>query len=217
MLFRKKDEGAWQSISDLMTGLMVVFLFISLGLICDVQNTRSEYVQTKQKIYNSLNEEFKPEELAKWGTHINPDTLTVSFSEPSVYFGENSSDVNDHFKTVLNDFFPRYVRVLQQYSDEIVEVRIEGNASKDFMGDPNSPSAYFYNMNLSQQRAFNVLTYVYSIPSSENFRPWLRDKLRANGASYSNAVSDASASRCVTISIHRNAESVLESLNEGKS
>ena len=103
---------------------------------------------------------------------------------------------------------------MQKYSDHIVEVRIEGNASLEWNGDVNSPEAYFYNMKLSQDRAFNVLTYVYTINSAAKYRPWLKDKLRANGASYSKANANNNASRCVEISIRRDAEKELNKLYE---
>lgn len=67
-------------------------------------------------------------------------------------------------------------------------------------------------MKLSQDRAFNVLQHVYGIQAVANDRPWLQEKLRANGASYSKANEDSAASRCVEFSIRRNAERDLEEL-----
>ena len=67
-------------------------------------------------------------------------------------------------------------------------------------------------MKLSQDRAFNVLQYVYAMPSVSLEREWLQEKLRANGASYRKANENDAASRCVEISIRRNAEKELESL-----
>ena len=66
-------------------------------------------------------------------------------------------------------------------------------------------------MYLSQSRAFNVLTYCYSV-TPEQYRVWLKSKLRANGASSSNAVEDEAASRCVVISIVRNADEVVQKI-----
>lgn len=95
---------------------------------------------------------------------------------------------------------------MEKYSDDIVEVRIESNASLEYNGDVNSNAAYFYNMKLSQERAFNVLQYVFSLGAMQEKRQWMIDKLRANGASYSKASAQDAAARCVEISIHRNAE-----------
>lgn len=214
MVFRDREDSQWESISDLMTGLMVIFLFVCLGFLYQLNQNKMDYNLVKDQIYADLNEEFKPDEIARWGTRIDKDNLTVTFIEPSVFFASGSSQVNPHFQQVLNDFFPRYIKVLQKYSDHIVEVRIEGNASLEWNGDVNSPEAYFYNMKLSQDRAFNVLTYVYTINSAAKYRPWLKDKLRANGASYSKANANNNASRCVEISIRRDAEKELNKLYE---
>lgn len=213
MLNRKKPENHWQSISDLMTGLMIIFLFICLSFIYQLNQVKEKYNMERVEIYDELNKEFKPEEIARWGARIDENTLTVSFIEPSIFFATGSSAVTYDFQQVLNDFFPRYIRVLKKYSNSIVEIRIEGNASKEWNGgDPNSKEAYYYNMKLSQDRAFNVLQYVYGIPAVTDDRLWLQEKLRANGASYSKADQNAAASRCVEISIRRNAERDLENL-----
>ena len=150
--------------------------------------------------------------MAKWGARIDENTLTVSFIEPSIFFANDSAVVNYNFQQILNDFFPRYIDVLKRHSDSIVEVRIEGNASREWKGDPNSKEAYYFNMKMSQDRVFNVLQFVYGIQAVANDRPWLQEKLRANGASYSKANEDAASSRCVEFSIRRNAERDLEEL-----
>lgn len=212
MAGRRKQENHWQSISDLMTGLMVIFLFVCLGFIYQLEQTKLRYNYIRDSISQDLQDEFKPEEIARWGTRIDPQNLTVTFIEPSVFFDTNDATVNAHFQQVLEEFMPRYIAVLQKYSDDIVEVRIEGNASREWNGDPNSPEAYYYNMKLSQDRAFNVLQYVYSMGELRAYRPWLQDKLRANGASYSKANDNASASRCVEIYLRRNAEKEIEGL-----
>ncbi|MBR3621902.1 MAG: hypothetical protein IKN43_00940, partial [Selenomonadaceae bacterium] len=112
MIFRKHGESHWESISDLMTGLMVVFIFICLGFLYQLNQNQRNYNMLKDQIYEDLQKEFKPEEIARWGTNINPDTLTVSFVEPSVFFANNDAAVNAHFQQVLTEFFPRYVKAL---------------------------------------------------------------------------------------------------------
>lgn len=209
---KKKQENHWQSISDLMTGLMVIFLFVCLGFLYQLNQVRERYNMERVQIYEELNDEFKPEEIAKWGAQIDDKTLSVTFIEPSIFFSANSAKVNKEFQKVLDEFFPRYLKVLQRHGDSILEVRIEGNASREWNGDPDSAEAYYYNMKLSQDRAFNVLQYIYAMPEIDSEKKWLQDKLRANGASYSKANDNVAASRCVEISIRRNAEKELENL-----
>lgn len=216
MIFKKQSESIWTSISDLMTGLMVIFLFVCIGFLYQLKETVNEYDRVRNMIHQDLLKEFNPEDRARMGARIDED-LRVIFVAQEVFFDVGDSTVKPEFQNTLTEFFPRYVKVLEKYSDEIVEVRIEGNASREYNGDVNSNAAYFYNMKLSQERAFNVLQYVFSLNSMQEKRQWMVDKLRANGASYSKAdVSNANASRCVEISIHRNAEKELERINEDK-
>jgi len=213
MIFRKKTANIWESISDLMTGLMIVFLFVCIGFLYQLKDTVNKYEKVRNSIHQDLIKEFNPEDMARLGARIEED-LRVVFVAPSVFFSVGDNTVNQNFQNVLAEFFPRYVKVLEKYSDDIVEVRIEGNASLEYNGDINSNAAYFYNMKLSQERAFNVLQYVFSLGAMQEKRQWMIDKLRANGASYSKAsAQNAAAARCVEISIHRNAEKELESIN----
>lgn len=204
-----REESFWQSISDLMTGLMVVFVFVSLGFLYQINKVRNDYNSVKEQINIALVEEFKMENNVYRGIEIDPDTLKVVFREPSVYFEDDSYVVKPAFKELLKDFFPRYCKVLKRFDKNIQEIRIEGHASNTYNGDPNSVEAYYYNMDISQNRAFNVLKYCYSA-TPEEYQPWLKSKLRANGASFSNAVADEAASRCVVISIVRNADEVVQ-------
>lgn len=217
MIFRRDNDNIWQSISDVMTGLMVIFLFVCMGFLFQLKETVNRYDRVKNLIHQDLIDEFKPDEMARLGARFDEDELRVIFVSPTVFFAAGDSTVNPQFQTVLAEFFPRYFKVLEKYSDEIVEVRIEGNTSLEWSGDVNSNDAYFYNMKLSQDRAFNVLQYIFTLNTMQTpeKRQWLVDKLRANGASVSKADSrNANASRCVEISIRRNAEKELNRINE---
>lgn len=222
MLFKKNSDNIWTSISDLMTGLMIIFLFVCIGFLFDLKKQQDEieaiknqYEATRVKIYKDLIEEFKPEEMAGWGAQIDDAELRVIFIAPSVFFDVGSSVVKPSFQQVLTEFFPRYIKVLEKYSDDILEVRIEGNASIEEGENINSNPDYFRNMQLSQARAFNVLQYVFSLGAVQEKRQWMIDKLRANGASFSKAtIEKADVSRCVEISIRRNAEKAVRDIEK---
>ena len=217
MIFKKNDGTIWQSISDMMTGLMMIFLFVCMDFLFQMKETAARYEEIKNQIHQDLIDEFKPEEMARLGARLDEEDLRVVFVSPSIFFAAGDSTVNPQFQAVLAEFFPRYVKVLEKYSAEIVEVRIEGNASLEWSGDVNSNEAYFYNMKLSQDRAFNVLQYIFTLNDLQTpeKRQWLVEKLRANGASFSKASDkNVNASRCVEISIRRNAEKELNKINE---
>ena len=54
--------NVWLSVSDLMTGLMVIFLFVAIAYISRVQKNQSvltDYVETKNELHNKLVKEFE--------------------------------------------------------------------------------------------------------------------------------------------------------------
>ena len=60
--------NVWMSVSDLMTGLMVIFLFVAIAYISRVQKNQSvltDYVETKNELHNKLVKEFEGDTL-KW-------------------------------------------------------------------------------------------------------------------------------------------------------
>ena len=128
-------NGHWMSVSDLMAGLMMVFLFIAIAHMKNEQDQKRHireiavaYQNTQLNLYNELNEEFA-DDLQKWDAAINKTTLSVQFNSPEVLFATGSDKVKSKFKNILSDFFPRYVSVLRKYKDDIAEIRIEGHTS----------------------------------------------------------------------------------------
>lgn len=86
-LFRKSCSSSshedstehWISTSDLMTGLMMVFMFVSIAFMRhinaeheQVKNIAVTYESTQHAIYVALMDEFK-EDLSKWNAVINLD------------------------------------------------------------------------------------------------------------------------------------------------
>ncbi|EFM21229.1 type II Zorya anti-phage system protein ZorB2 [Pantoea sp. aB] len=213
-----QDNEHWVSMSDLMAGLMMVFMFISIAYMHYVRIEKEKikevavaYEQAQQQLYNALEIEFS-KDLPSWDAEIDKQTLEVRFKSPDVLFGLGSSELKPKFKEILNDFFPRYLRVLDQYKQHITEVRIEGHTSTDWTGAANQDVAYFNNMELSQGRTRAVLQYVYSLKESETHQKWVKSKFAAVGYSSSHPILDAAEkedpnrSRRVTFKVITNAE-----------
>lgn len=219
------DEGPWLSISDMMTGLMIIFLFISITFMIQVQkqqvemnNIIKEYAEAKVKIYNALEEEFK-DDLSKWDAKIEAKTLSIRFDEPEVLFHVGSSSITPKFKVILNDFFPRYIAVLSrpEFKELIQEIRIEGHTSSEWQGEKATMNSYFNNMKLSQDRTRSVLEYSIMLPKVEKRQKWLIKKITANGLSFSNMIvvdnkENAAKSRRVEFRIRTNADEKMELL-----
>ena len=122
--------NVWLSVSDLMTGLMVIFLFIAIAYISRVQQNQSvltDYVETKNQLHQNLVKEFEGDTL-KWQMAIGKD-LSMKFKEPTVLFATGSYELTPRFKEILDEFLPRYFNILLNDSlkNDIQEIRIEGH------------------------------------------------------------------------------------------
>jgi len=190
------SEGGseWLSISDMMTGLMVIFLFIALSYMIPIQKKNKKMFEVAEtlkllheNLYQDLLQEFK-EDLPRWSARIDSTSLSVTFTEPDVLFEAGKSNLRPRFRAILRSFFPRYVNILtnEKYKNDIEEVRIEGHTSSDWKElSPNE--AYFENMGLSQSRTRSVLKYVMSLIDDSN-KYWLKSHFTANGLSSSKLI-----------------------------
>lgn len=205
----------WMPVSDLMSGLMVIFLFVAVAYIT---NVAFNYKRLKDNLYQDLQKEFKGD-LEKWNAELKREDLSVRFKEPRVLFDKGEAYVNQRFQTILEDFFPRYIEVLThpKYKNEIAEVRIEGHTSSEWAG-LSGLDAYIANMELSQDRTRAVLSYVMRLDSTKEHREWLIDHLTANGLSYSQLIKteagkeDRQRSRRVEFRVRTDAEEQIQSL-----
>lgn len=186
--------NVWLSVSDLMTGLMVIFLFVAIAYISRVQKNQSvltDYVETKNEMHDKLVKEFAGDTL-KWQMAIGKD-LTMKFKEPTVLFATGSYQLTPRFQEILDEFLPRYVNILlnDSLSNKIQEIRIEGHT--DDVPIPHyDVDPYIANAMLSQQRALSVIRYFRNMPAYKNYTPEQQKKLEfwltANGLSYGKAV-----------------------------
>ena len=197
-MFKAKSSSGdhWISISDLMSGLMIIFLFIAISYMKEVTKDRDKIMeiaeawqQSQQELYLALNKEFKTD-LRRWRATLNRETLSVRFHNPELLFDEGKSTIKDGFQEILLSFFPRYVKIL--YNDRfrkiIAEVRIEGHTSSEWSRTVTGDTAYFLNMELSQNRTRAVLEFCMRLPAMQRFREWSQANITANGLSSSKIV-----------------------------
>jgi len=195
----QEREEHWVSISDLMSGLMMIFLFISVIYMFHIKIDKDKiekiaitYEEMQEKLYKDLEKEFQ-DDLGKWNAVLRPKDLSIRFKEPEVLFEAGKADVRPRFKKILDDFFPRYLRILMspKYIHDIEEVRIEGHTSSEWSTETDPDNAYFNNMELSQGRTRSVLEYVFMIPEItiiDGAKEWLKVHLTANGLSSSKLI-----------------------------
>jgi len=230
-LFRGQSSGNedaehWIGISDMMSGLMMVFLFMAVAYMYYVQVERENikeiavaYKDTQVAIYNDLVKEFE-KDLPRWNAAIERDTLEVTFNNPDALFRSGSPELNPQFNAMLADFFPRYVAVLSRYRKAIEEIRIEGHTSSDW-GSLHGEQAYFPNMALSQDRTRTVLQHVLSLLEAGDDREWVRSSFAAVGYSSSRRVIDSdtqqensASSRRVNFRVITNSELQIRNIIE---
>ena len=231
--FKRKDKNSdnvWSSISDLMSGLMIVFLFTSvifMSKVIDentniknqqqtVENIVTTYEESKENIYKDLYNEFE-DDMDNWDMEIDKDG-TIRFKEPEVFFDKGEAEIKNQFKDTLNSFFPRYINLIYtKYKDKVTEIRIEGHTSSEWEEGSDTKTSYFKNMELSQDRTRNVLEYVMNMQSLKKYENWLIDNITANGMSYSNRiykdnVEDKEASRRVEFRVITNSEETIDDI-----
>lgn len=201
-----ESEEHWVSTSDMMTGLMLIFLFLAISYILNVhqktnkiieqaeeaQTLLGNYKDLKDKLARDLQIEFRGDDTKKkqfdvdWKGYLHTDTLVIDFEHP---FEVGSTIVPEGFKRTLTDFFPRYIDLLTErdYKTEIYGIRIEGHTSSEWKGEVSIDVAFMNNMALSQNRARNVLDYVLEIKDPRIFenKIWLKKTVTANGLSSS--------------------------------
>ena len=98
-----------------------------------VKDYAGELNELEQLIVKRLKEEFE-EDLKRWNAYIDEPTITIAFKEPDVLFEKGEYALKPQFKEILNDFFPRYVDVLNSddFKDNIKSIRIEGHTSSEW-------------------------------------------------------------------------------------
>lgn len=213
----------WLTVSDLMAGLMMVFLFIAIVFMMNTQKENDKikdvavaYQQNQVAIYEALQTEFK-DDLNKWGATIDKETLAFSFQSPDVLFANNETALSEAYKKILNDFFPRYIDVLRPYRESLNEIRIEGHTSSAGLRGATEAQAYFYNMRLSQGRTRAVLEYAYALMPNES--AWIKANIAAVGFSSSRLImkdgmEDAAQSRRVSFRAITNADIQIKRILE---
>ena len=185
----------------MMSGLMMIFLFISLVYSFETSKIAEQlrekqdvveaiavsYTDNRSQIYESLNNHFSAE-FSSWDATLDKDSLTVRFNDPELLFEPGSSRLTARFETILAQFWSDYIEILGEYSDDIREIKIEGHTSSEW-SDASLEDAYFNNMRLSQQRTRETLKFCYQITPNDS-RAWTRSTVTANGMSSSRPILD---------------------------
>jgi outer membrane protein OmpA-like peptidoglycan-associated protein len=215
------------SVADMMSGLMMVFLFIAVAFMLTQQDLARSAEQKSQtmraiaevvehgraQINQALSRAFV-RDFQRWDAELLHDN-TVRFRAPDVLFEPGKADLTRHYQNILSDFFPRYVAILYRHRAEIEAIRIEGHTSSDWGEIQDVGERFVRNMELSQQRALETLVYCYRLISNGHEAAWLRTSLTGNGRSFERPIrtpqgaEEPAASRRVEFKVLTRAEERL--------
>jgi len=219
-----EQEEHWVSVSDLMAGLMMIFLLVAIVFMVNAERERNKikdvavlYDKLRTQLYQDLVAEFEPD-LNRWGAEINED-LSIRFGRPELIFAKGENELKNDFKVILEDFFPRYLAIIasNKYRDDIAEVRIEGHTSSGWLGQTDD-DAYILNMGLSQARTKSTLEFLLLLPQVQDEKIWLKEHMTANGLSSSKPIiladgeEDRERSRRVEFRLRTDAESRIATI-----
>ena len=109
-----KKESHWIPLADLMTVLMVIFLFMSISYMALVEKRQKQqnqifkdYEESKVALYNELKEAFK-NDFAKWNLKLD-NALSIKYTNPQVRFPTRKSEITPYLQTILSEFIPKYI------------------------------------------------------------------------------------------------------------
>jgi len=231
-----REASNWMSLSDIMTGLMIVFLFIAIAFMKQqVNQTKKfeEYEELQNQLYDDLQKEI---------AHIDEvelkQDLSIVISENDFTFESGLSTLKPQFEDMLDRFYRAYLKVLlkNKYRDFIKEVRIEGHTDPERYKKAESSNPFISNVELSQDRARHVLEYLWNTDDFKKINQADRQILEfwftANGLSFGRMVDsqgrlvyeesraeeklkpDFDASRRVEFRIVTNAANLIDEYNQ---
>ena len=227
-----QKESHWIPLADLMTVLMVIFLFLSVLFIKKSQQVAGELNKSKEEIVTDFKTVFKQNldpKSNEWHAVLDVKNLSIKFVDESLLFTQNDASLKPEFKVILSDFLPKFLRIVldKKYRNQIAEVRIEGHTSPE--------GGYMYNLRLSQERTANVMEFLLSQPYFNQLpiedRRYAIYLLTANGLSSGRAINNTgevaftasdkevnwNKSRRVEFRVVMNSQKLLDSLKNDSS
>lgn len=232
----------WQSYSDIMAALLIVFILIIFVSVQKVKEQeaditakykeieRQKIALEEQKIIaKNMEEKINKiigvkaeiiEELKKVlddkELKFDEQTGAIQFNA-EILFDKNKYALKKNGRKQLDNFLDGYLKVLlsDRFRDNISEIIVEGHTDTD--GD------YDYNLQLSQLRSLTVVKYCLNnekLELSSEQKEHLRKIITANGKSFSypildkNGEVDKEASRRVVFQFRLKDEEMIQQLRE---
>lgn len=241
---RRGGNDYWQSYSDMMAALLLMFILImALTLLrslrmfeeknADLQRQQITIEEQQKKLDEVKGELAELTQMvgvksdiikalqqefqnSELSVKVDPQTGAITF-DAGIFFPTGSAGISEDGDVFLTEFVPQYLSVLlgEDFRDNISEIIIEGHT------DTNG--TYTYNLNLSQMRAYSVAEFCLNerngVLSGEQITH-LRSILTANGRSYSDPIYDENgqidpeASRRVVFKFRLKDDEMIEAIQD---
>lgn len=182
------------------------------AVLDDQQTQIEQLIGLKPKLITALSDALRTNGIT---ASVDPTNGSIAF-ESDVLFESGKYKLTPAGKEFIDQFLPIYLDVLfsSEYSGYVSEIIIEGHTDSD--------GGYLSNLELSQQRALAVASYVLSddcTAVSASIKVQLRDVVTVNGRSYSdrimvNGVEDKDASRRVVFKFRLTDEQMIQQLQQ---
>ncbi len=198
----RREEGEkpfWISFSDLMSGLMVLFLVAMTVALLAVTNEISESEREKTRREEDIRE------VLQRVRDMTRDFPGVTLRGQSVDFGERA-----RFDTNSHKLFAEQARLLRQLVPKILTLArdpVAGKWLKQIVveGFADTRGSYLYNLNLSLQRSERVLCALLASPAgsadalSEADQQTVRELFLVGGSSFNFQKASAEESRRIEL------------------
>lgn len=212
---RRSDEPQtidyWLSYSDLMAGLLLVFIILLVGTLYalkdNLERQQEELLKSQERLVEidtgvadilgvraKLLERIKTR-FEQAGGNISFDDATGAVRLGSnILFREGSGELTTAGKEQLDEVMPVYLDALlgdpslRQHVDRIV---FEGHTNSNYDGPGGASRAYLFNLQLSQARAYSAMEHVIKSGAAEQLAA--NEMLAATGFSSSRLIYSDSA------------------------
>ena len=217
------DNVFWVTMSDLLLGLVVVFLvlfvFAITGFTQNKINEQETQYQITEKIVKELEKNNIKVEADKFSGRIKISDLEL--------FELNSWELSPKGRAYMSKFVPVYLDTImkdEKIAENVSQIIIEGHTdSQSFAGAKTPEEKYYKNMDLSLKRASSVAQYiVYSnYAGKEKYEKELFKLLSVEGKGPSelvivNGKEDFKKSRRVELKIMFKDKNILDAINKVK-
>jgi outer membrane protein OmpA-like peptidoglycan-associated protein len=182
------ETGAWLSIGDLMSGLLMIFALLLVVTILQLKESEDQRIIIIKALTKTL-------EANKLNVEVDKRTGDISILD-SVLFDNDSAAMKLQGTEFLKKFMPLYTKVLlssQSMAEQISYIVVEGHTS--------SAGTRVYNMNLSIQRANEVFNTIQNFKYPNRARLMTKLLVAGRGEAEANKLVNDSTDRKVVFRI----------------